>query len=316
MGILIDAFAIVAPTAVLDREYRGGTAAFLRDARRNHAETRYAITDGALACATFDDRHRAEAFRRVLHELGLQGPDGEEPAWVCVDPQGGPTARASWLGIAHREDGRMQCWFRPVMAASTEGPRMVKLSDEDGIAIWLDTVTGEQHASAGTVSKAAVAAMPAAPDPIGPDSPLLRTVVAAMEEHGWKWHLQHAGAVWVPLRGEHLRFTLSAFADEAQETVHVMGILPVLVQPGARAAVAELIVRMNHDLIGYGHLDLDWEEGQIRFVTHVDVEGGTLTVPMVGSLLAQTLGTVNTHGIRLVTAALGLAAADELLAED
>ena len=85
--------------------------------------------------------------------------------------------------------------------------------------------------------------------------------------------------------GNKEEFSYTAFF-EINESADLLGFFlyaPMKAPVGRRAAVADALVRINR---GYrmGHIDLDMEDGELRYHTAIDVEDGTLSPTMLQNI--------------------------------
>lgn len=83
-------------------------------------------------------------------------------------------------------------------------------------------------------------------------------------------------------------WTTFAVAFEAAQQVAVYGVLPVPVGPERRAAALELLARINFGQV-VGNFELNLDDGEIRFKTSLDFEGGELTFPLLRQLFAANV---------------------------
>lgn len=76
---------------------------------------------------------------------------------------------------------------------------------------------------------------------------------------------------------------------EGRAAVEVYLYAPVSVPERKRAEVAELLTRINFELMT-GHIGMNFESGETRFKGTVDVKDGTLSVAMVNDLVDRGMG--------------------------
>lgn len=90
--------------------------------------------------------------------------------------------------------------------------------------------------------------------------------------------------------GESGEFTYRAFFEvkEAGDFVQLFIYPPAKAPAARRVAVSELVVRINHELM-YGYLDLDPEDGGLRFYADLNLTEGTLSTVMLDRLLQAGL---------------------------
>ena len=70
--------------------------------------------------------------------------------------------------------------------------------------------------------------------------------------------------------------------------------MPIRVAEEQRQIVAELLARINYGL-NIGNFELDMTDGEIRYKTSIDVEGGELTRRMVETLIAVNISTTDRY---------------------
>ena len=100
-------------------------------------------------------------------------------------------------------------------------------------------------------------------------------------EHGW---------VATDGFGRHGSWLLVGQAHEEREQAAVYCVLPERVPEGRRAAVNELLARINYGLI-LGNFEIDLSDGEVRFKVSADFTGSGPTAerlkPLVATALAQ-----------------------------
>ena len=85
-------------------------------------------------------------------------------------------------------------------------------------------------------------------------------------------------------RGDNGNWTCMAVVIEEHDQLLFYSICPVTAPVEARATVGEYLHRANYGL-HIGNLELDYNDGEIRFKTSIDVEGAELTVALVRNLV-------------------------------
>jgi hypothetical protein len=81
---------------------------------------------------------------------------------------------------------------------------------------------------------------------------------------------------------------------EEQEQVIFYSVLQTFIPEDRRSAVAEFMTRVNYNLL-MGNFEMDFEDGQVRFRTSIDVEGGQLTPIMVRNLAYTNVAVMNRY---------------------
>jgi hypothetical protein len=70
-------------------------------------------------------------------------------------------------------------------------------------------------------------------------------------------------------------WTTYAVAFEQERQLAIYGVVPVPADPAQLPALAELVTRINFGLV-IGNFELDYDGGEIRFKTSLDLEGAAL----------------------------------------
>ena len=94
--------------------------------------------------------------------------------------------------------------------------------------------------------------------------------------------------------GENGRFSCQAEVNETQQIFYFYSYFPVNVPPAKQAAVAELITRANYGM-RVGNFELDYEDGEVRFKTSIDVENVELTHALVSNHVYANVWTMDRY---------------------
>jgi hypothetical protein len=119
------------------------------------------------------------------------------------------------------------------------------------------------------------------------------------EEDGIKYRQMDERTILAGFQGRNFSYQLHAREREGQQQAIFISVAPVKVQPELRSLVAEYLCRANFGLI-LGNCELDFETGEVRYKTSVDVEGGALTTAMVKTLLHVNLSTIDKYAKGLI----------------
>lgn len=125
------------------------------------------------------------------------------------------------------------------------------------------------------------------------------TLLARVCEHldAGDWHYEPLdGSIGVRLavQGRSGTWMTAVLVREEEEQVLVYSVPPFKVPAGKRAEVAELVTRANFDLI-LGNFELEWDEGEVRFKTSLDIEGDELSPALFERLLDPNLDTFDQY---------------------
>ena len=328
MSVLVEALSVVIRRVTLDAYYPGGTDSYLQLANSEASSARLACADEELTSVSFLRDADAKQWINDLGQHNIIHLSGDE-SWeiVCVDQRLGPTEPCDWVEWLIHPDGYSHCWLagtkpgrlitpedwapsqsRCLMrrGAGDESHRMVPLAVEDGVEYWLDLNTGRQVTGLARPAGAA-------PPPIEPDL-LAPAVRAAMDHLEWKPDVTNGDSFRVRLNGKRFNFAVWLVVDEEARTFVCYGILPINVEPARRVAVAETMTRINFRL-RLGTFDLDFDDGEMRYRTGCDVEGGELTQHMVLTIVGNVCGSIDRYGPALMRVMFGDATPEDAAAE-
>jgi hypothetical protein len=125
--------------------------------------------------------------------------------------------------------------------------------------------------------------------------PIFEAVVDYLNEDNWKFSvLKEDTALALNYRGRSGSWQCFANTDEERQWFSFYSILPSNVPQEKRAQLAELITRANYGLV-IGNFEMDFHDGEIRYKTSIDVEGGDLTPKMIENLIQANLMTMDRY---------------------
>lgn len=115
------------------------------------------------------------------------------------------------------------------------------------------------------------------------------------DEDDWNYTLSEEGnRLEMRFQGHHGLLACLCWADEELEQVFFYSIIGVSAPEERRHEVAEYLCRANYGL-HIGNFELDFRDGEIRYKTSVDVEGGLLTVTMMKNLVYTNVTTADRY---------------------
>jgi hypothetical protein len=85
-------------------------------------------------------------------------------------------------------------------------------------------------------------------------------------------------------QGSSGQWTCFAQVREEQSQLIFYSVCPLSVPEGRRLAAAEFLTRANYDLV-IGNFEMDWDDGEIRYKTSIDVLGDRLTPALVKQIV-------------------------------
>jgi hypothetical protein len=116
-----------------------------------------------------------------------------------------------------------------------------------------------------------------------------------MEEEEWKYEiLEGENVLRFHFKGSAGRLLCYADVDEEKDWLIFYSYLPVNATPEKMHEMAEFITRANRGM-RIGNFELDFDDGEIRYKTSIDIEGGELTNKMIDNLMRANLSTMNRY---------------------
>jgi hypothetical protein len=98
----------------------------------------------------------------------------------------------------------------------------------------------------------------------------------------------------VEYEGASGRWTLYARVREEADQLIVLSELPARTPVEQRQAMAEFLTRANYGL-NIGNFEMDFDDGEVRFRTSIDVEGTTIDATMIGTLIGANLAVMDDY---------------------
>lgn len=105
------------------------------------------------------------------------------------------------------------------------------------------------------------------------------------------WHFDHHpenNFLTMGFKGQHGTFRVVVRTREEEEQVAVYSLHGTAIPEEHRAEVAEFSTRANYNMI-LGNFEMDFRDGEFRYKTSIDVEGGELTETMFRNLLTSNV---------------------------
>jgi hypothetical protein len=125
--------------------------------------------------------------------------------------------------------------------------------------------------------------------------PILSSVIDFMEEGHWHYDIiEGHDLLRFFYKGKSGRILCYADVDENDRWLVFYSYLPVNTPAAKIHDMAEFVARANRGM-RIGNFELDFEDGEVRFKTSIDVEGGELTSKMIDNLLQANLVTMDRY---------------------
>ncbi len=110
-------------------------------------------------------------------------------------------------------------------------------------------------------------------------------MVQFFKDDEWKFRqLEDRPILQLGFSGRNGSWMCYAQAKNEQQRFIFYSVLEAKASPEKRPAVAEFLTRANYGLV-LGNFEMDYSDGEIRYKTSIDVEGGDLTHEMIKTLV-------------------------------
>jgi hypothetical protein len=100
--------------------------------------------------------------------------------------------------------------------------------------------------------------------------------------------------LYMNFQGENGQWHCLAKAREAEDQCVFYSLYPEAVPEDKRSTLAEFLTRANYGMI-LGNFELDFDDGEIRYKTSIDVEGDRLTPTLVQNLVYTNVMTMDQY---------------------
>ncbi len=131
---------------------------------------------------------------------------------------------------------------------------------------------------------------------------ILDVALEFFESDGWPFtRLEGQPTLSMGFRGERGQWTCYAEVREEYQQFVFYSVCPVNAPEEKRPAAAEFLTRANYGLI-VGNFEMDWDDGEIRYKTSIDVAGDHLSPALVRQLVYANVLMMDVYlpGIMLV----------------
>jgi hypothetical protein len=110
---------------------------------------------------------------------------------------------------------------------------------------------------------------------------IFNALIEFFEDDEWDFQwVEGMSVLSMGFAGRNGKWMCYAQARERQQQFVFYSVMPVNAPPEQRQTMAEFITRANYGMI-VGNFELDFDDGEIRYKTSIDVEGATLFPPLI-----------------------------------
>jgi hypothetical protein len=114
---------------------------------------------------------------------------------------------------------------------------------------------------------------------------IFNTLIEFFEEDEWDFQwVEGMSVLSMGFSGKNGKWVCYAQAREKQQQFVFYSVMPVNVPDDKRPAISEFITRANYGMV-IGNFEMDFEDGEIRYKTSIDVEGAALLPPLIRQMV-------------------------------
>lgn len=118
---------------------------------------------------------------------------------------------------------------------------------------------------------------------------IFNALVEFFEEDEWDFQwMEGLSVLTMSFSGKNGKWQCFAQAREQQQQFVFYSVLSVNVPKEKRGRVAEFITRVNYGMV-IGNFEMDYDDGEVRYKTSIDVEGVELLAPMIRQVVYANL---------------------------
>lgn len=147
------------------------------------------------------------------------------------------------------------------------------------------------------------------------DQLLFNLLVEFFEEDNWDFQwMTGMSVLTLNYSGTNGHWQCYAQARENQQQLVFYSVLPANAQSTKRAAIAEFLTRANYGMV-IGNFEMDYDDGEIRYKTSVDVEGSTVTLPLIRQMVYANISIMDHYFPAIMRVLYGGISPQEALSE-
>ncbi|HUP28326.1 MAG TPA: YbjN domain-containing protein [Chloroflexia bacterium] len=141
------------------------------------------------------------------------------------------------------------------------------------------------------------------------------TTVQFFKEEEWVYtELEGKPALSLSYAGKSGTWSCFAKAEEEKEMLLFYSYCPVKVPENKRPLVGDFLTRANYGLL-VGNFEMDYNDGEVRYKTSIDVEGDRLSAALVKRLVYDNLAVMDRYLPGVLSVIYGGASPTEAIAQ-
>lgn len=134
---------------------------------------------------------------------------------------------------------------------------------------------------------------------------ILHELIDFFKKDEWSINqIENQPIIQVSFQGENGSWNCSARAREQQQQAVFYSIFPVNIPENQRTSIAEFITRANAGTI-IGNFELDFDDGEIRYKTSIDIEGDNLSFALIKNLVYANVSMMDEYFAGLMSVLYG-----------
>ena len=141
------------------------------------------------------------------------------------------------------------------------------------------------------------------------------TAVQFFKEEEWVFvEIEGKPALSLNYAGKSGTWSCFAKAEEEKDMMLFYSYCPVKVPENKRPLVGDFLTRANYGLL-VGNFEMDYNDGEVRYKTSIDVEGDRLSVPLMKRLVYDNLAVMDRYLPGVLSVIYGGASPTEAIAQ-
>jgi hypothetical protein len=131
---------------------------------------------------------------------------------------------------------------------------------------------------------------------------ILDAAIAFFQADNWPFEqIAESSVLHTSFQGRNAQWECFARTQESPQRFLFYSLCPVSVSEEKRQLISEFLNRANYGL-AIGNFEFDFDDGEVRYKTSVDIEGSDLTFSLIKRLVYANVVTVDQYlpGIRAV----------------
>jgi hypothetical protein len=144
---------------------------------------------------------------------------------------------------------------------------------------------------------------------------ILETAIQFFKEYDWPFtQNENENLLRTTYRGDQGEWPCLVLAGEPRDSLAFYSICPLAAPEVKLTAVAELITRVNYGL-NIGNFELDFQDGEIRLKTSLDVTGDRLSAALMKNVALTNIATMELYLPAIMKVIYGNISAAQAVAE-